>query len=61
MGGSKKQGQSAPSLSGVKAVARKDRLVGKRTRASHVHEVARGKKGYKRELEMTFSAWLAVG
>jgi hypothetical protein len=49
------------SLSGVKAVARRDRAMGKRTRASHVLAVARGKKGYKGQPEMTFSAWLAVG
>ena len=35
------------SLSGVKAVARRDRLVGKRLRASRVLDVARGKRDYK--------------
>jgi hypothetical protein len=49
------------SLSGVKAVARRDRLVGKRTRASRVLVVARGKSGYKGKPEVTLEARLAVG
>lgn len=49
------------SLSGVKAVARRDRLVGKRTRASRVLAVARGKRGYKGKPEVSLSARLAVG
>jgi len=49
------------SLSGVKAVARRDRLVGERARASRVLGVARGKRGYKGEPEKTLGAWLAVG
>ena len=48
-------------LSGVKAVARRDRLVGKRLRASRVLDVARGKGGYKGKPEMTPRARLAVG
>ena len=49
------------SLSGVKAVARRDRIMGERARANRVLGVARGKEGYKGEPEVTFSAWLAVG
>jgi hypothetical protein len=48
-------------LSGVKAVARRDRLVGKRTRASRDLDVARGKRGYKGKPEMSLGARLAVG
>ena len=49
------------SLSGVKAVARRDRLVGKRLRASRVLGVARGKRNYKGKLEVFLGARLAVG
>ena len=49
------------SLSGVKAVARRDRLAGKRMRANHDLAVARGKRGYKGKPEMLLRAWLAVG
>ena len=49
------------SLSGVKAVARRDRLVGKRTRASRVLEVARGKGDYKGRPEVSLRTRLAVG
>ena len=49
------------SLSGVKAVARRDRLVGKRTRASRVLAVARGKRNYKGKPEVLLGARLAVG
>ena len=48
-------------LSGVKAVARRDRSMGQRTRARHGLAVAREAKVYKRQLEMIFRAWLAVG
>ena len=49
------------SLSGVKAVARGDRLVGKRLRASRVLNVARGKRDYKGKPEMNLGARLAIG
>ena len=49
------------SLSGVKAVARRDRIGGKRTRASRVLGVARGKRGYKGKPEVSPGARLAVG
>ena len=55
------RGNERLSLSGVKAVARRERAVGKRTRASYVLQVAGGKRDYKGQPEMNLSAWLAVG
>ena len=49
------------SLSGVKAVARRERLDGKRTRASRDLDVARGKRDYKGKPEVFLGARLAVG
>jgi hypothetical protein len=55
------RGKERRGLSGVKAVARRDRLVGKRLRASRILEVARGKRDYKGKPEMCLGTRLAVG
>jgi hypothetical protein len=55
------RGKERRSLSGVEAVARRDRLAGKRTRTSHALVVARGKRDYKGQPEVLLGAWLVVG